>query len=233
MTKRVEAATKAMDISKQIVRRSVNLEDEKLMRKLINKGIKKDKDWHSAFQEYCAARGVGALDQKSHDKEFIATFIERNLANSINQEWAKKIIYSNPNEKKEKKEKKDKQKKDKKRKASESSSSDKANAVANTVSAGSTGPAPGLAGPTAPGMAAMNMYGHPGMPFGHMGGMIGPPHQMGMIPGSMAPHMGFPMGGMAPGLGGLPELQDDPRARKKAKHEKGEKGEKTKKAKKQ
>merc|ERR1711948_50646 len=91
--KRVEAATKAMDISKQIVRRSVNFEDEKLMRKLISKGIRHDKGWHSAFQRYCATRGVGELDLKSQDKEFITTFIERNLANFINQEWAKKIIY--------------------------------------------------------------------------------------------------------------------------------------------
>jgi len=213
MTKRVEAATKALDVSKQIVRRSVNFDDEKLMRKLISKGIRHDKDWHSAFQQYCAARGVGELDPRSQDKEFIATFIERNLANSINKEWAKKIIYSDPNEKKqkkEKKEKKDKKKKDKKRKASDSSSSEKGNGVGNAVGAGSTGPAPGpgMEMPGHPSMSAMSMYGHPGMPFGHAGGMMGQPHQMGMMAGPMGPHMGYPMlGDHGAGMSGRPPMR--------------------------
>merc|ERR1712048_1177672 len=97
----------AMDVSKQIVRRSVNSEDEKLMRKLIAKGLEHDQKWQLAFQEYCASRGVGENDQRSQDKEFIATFIERNLANSINEEWAKKIIYSDPRQEGEKKERKE------------------------------------------------------------------------------------------------------------------------------
>merc|ERR1712048_406201 len=75
MSKRVEAATKAMDVSKQIVRRSVNFDDEKLMRKLIAKGMKHDEKWQIAFREHCASRGVGENDHKSQDKEFIATFI--------------------------------------------------------------------------------------------------------------------------------------------------------------
>merc|ERR1712187_99299 len=98
MSKRVEAATKAMDVSKQIVRRSINFEDEKFLRKLLAKGIKYDKQWQTAYQEYCASRGVGETDQKSQDKEFVATFIERNLPTSINYGWAKKISYSDPSQ---------------------------------------------------------------------------------------------------------------------------------------
>merc|ERR1712066_1069082 len=124
--------------------------------------MKHDQRWQVAYQEYCASRGVAEHDLKSQDKEFITTFIERNLANFINQEWAKKIIYSAPGEKKQKKDKKDKKekkaktKKDKKRKASDSSSSEQVN-VGNAVGASSTGPAPGQ-GIEMP-MAAMNMYG--------------------------------------------------------------------------
>lgn len=123
MSKRVEAATAAMDVSKNIVRRSINFEDEKFLRKLLKKGLKEDKQWQASFKEYCTSRGVSDLDPKGQDKDFIAVFIERNLYNFMTQEWAKKIIENkdDPDEKKEKKDKKDKKakddKKEKKRKA--------------------------------------------------------------------------------------------------------------------
>merc|ERR1711994_622866 len=88
MSKRVEAATKAMDVSKQIVRRSVNFDDDKLLRKLLSKGLKHDESWLASYEEYCTARGVSKRDQRHHDKDFVATFIEQNLANSISKDWA-------------------------------------------------------------------------------------------------------------------------------------------------
>merc|ERR1712060_682810 len=91
MSKRVEAATQAMEVSKMIARRSVNFDDEKLMRKLISKGLKFDRQWNTAYTEYCATRGVKQGDEKSQSKDFIANFIERNLANAINQEWVKRL----------------------------------------------------------------------------------------------------------------------------------------------
>jgi len=194
MSKRVEAATKAMDVSKQIVRRSVNFEDDKLLRKLLSKGLKHDKHWQTSYQEYCSARGVTEHDQKHQDRDFIATFIEQNLANSINQEWAKKIIWSHSSaegDKKEKKEKKDKKdkdrdrdkdkdkdrerkKKEKKRKASDSSSS---NCKAAASSSNNNAVPPSVAPLDMP--MTMPMYG-PGMPMS-MSGMMGQMGQMGQL----------------------------------------------------
>mmetsp|Transcript_132696 Transcript_132696/g.322448 ORF Transcript_132696/g.322448 Transcript_132696/m.322448 type:complete len:1090 (-) Transcript_132696:15-3284(-) len=187
MSKRVEAATKAMDVSKQIVRRSVNFEDDRLLRRLLSKGLKHDKQWQAAYQEYCTARGVTEHDQRLQDKDFIATFIEQNLASSINQEWAKKILWSHSQggDKKEKKEKKDrkdkeKKKKDKKRRASGSSSGSE-----RAVGASSGAAVPPPAAPMDMPMA-MSMYG--GMPLG-VGGMMGQLGQLGQLgaPGGQLP----------------------------------------------
>merc|ERR1712137_1093549 len=160
MSKRVEAATKAMDVSKQIVRRSVNFDDDKLLRKLLSKGLKRDEAWLASYEEYCTARGVSKRDQRHHDKDFVATFIEQNLANSISKDWAKKIIYAHDGDKKEEKDK-DKRKKDKKRKASDSSSSNENLGSSNAASSGLPMVMP----------MAMSVYGH-GMPMA-MGGMMG------------------------------------------------------------
>merc|ERR1719161_697548 len=115
MQRRVEAAHKAMDVSKQIVRRSINFSDDKFMKKLVAKGLKHDKKWQEAYSEYCVSKGVTDTDPKKQDKDMISTFVERNLANSINQEWAQKIMYKQENESKDKKDKK-REKKDKKEK---------------------------------------------------------------------------------------------------------------------
>merc|ERR1712136_701580 len=125
-------------------------------------------------------------DQQKQDKDFVATFIERNLANSINQDWAKKIMYGPDDEKKEKKEKR--------RKASESSSSERYNA--STALAVPTPPAPpppmempmGLGGMMAPpGMNHMGMVMGEGM---HMSGMQGMPGMHMQVPGHMMGAMG-------------------------------------------
>lgn len=232
MSKRVEAATRAMDVSKQIVRRTINFEDEKFLKKLLAKGLKHDRTWQTAYEEYCTSRGVADLDFKKQDKDFVATFIERNLANSINQEWAKKMMYSDQSAgdgKKEKKEKKDKQykkekhkkKKDKKRKASDSSSSDEErpdagpDPNANLQLAIRNEPAP-LSSPPL----------HMEMPM-HM-----PMYGMGLHPGMMGPAgislFGNMMGDTAiPGFYG--EQGDDHRARKKAKADRTDKTKKCKK----
>jgi hypothetical protein len=103
MQRRVEAAHKAMDVSKQIVRRSINFSDDKFMKKLVAKGLKHDKTWATAYSEYCVSKGVTDQDPKKQDKDMISTFVERNLANSINQEWAQKIMYRQENDPKDKK----------------------------------------------------------------------------------------------------------------------------------
>merc|ERR1719281_1057389 len=98
MQRRVEAAHKAMDVSKQIVRRSINFSDDKFMKKLVAKGLKHDKAWATAYSEYCVSKGISETDPKKQDKDMISTFVERNLANSINQEWAQKIMYKQEND---------------------------------------------------------------------------------------------------------------------------------------
>mmetsp|Transcript_9917 Transcript_9917/g.26195 ORF Transcript_9917/g.26195 Transcript_9917/m.26195 type:complete len:952 (-) Transcript_9917:273-3128(-) len=214
MSKRVEAATRAMDASKQIVRRLINFEDDKFLRKLMKKGLQYDKQWQTSYEEYCTSRGLPRdANFKMLDKESIATFIERNMANSINQDWAKKIIHGDQaqdggkKEKKNKKEKKDKdkkQKKDRKRKASDSSSSeDRAGATAESSNAlalvpfapEGTSPAPGAGRGHAEGLPGQ---GYP-MEMGHMD-----MHHL-----DMGPALGLPMGGplgipqMPWGMGGI------------------------------
>merc|ERR1712072_672330 len=85
MSKRVEAATRAMDVSKQIVRRSINFEDEKFLRKLLGKGLKHDKTFSVAYSEFCSSRGIADQDYKKQDRETVATFMERNFGNCINE----------------------------------------------------------------------------------------------------------------------------------------------------
>jgi len=234
MSKRVEAATYAMDVSKQIVRRSINFEDEKFLRKLLKKGLKEDKQWQAAFREYCTSRGVSAdADPKGLDKDFIATFIERNLFNSITSDWAKKIIDNkdDPDEKKEKKDKKDKKakkekdgkKKEKKRKASDASSSEDAAGAASDGGAGGaagTGPlqAPPVQLPPPPLPPQMEMQ-HP-MGVHMFGGPPGMPMGMGSMSSMFPPGMGgMPMWPPMPGAG--VDVPEDDRARKKEKSKMG------------
>lgn len=222
MSKRVEAATYAMDVSKQIVRRSINFEDEKFLRKLLKRGLKEDKQWQAAWKEYCVSRGAQDADPKSHDKEFVATFIERNLFNSMTEDWAKRII-DNKDKKKEKKEK-DSKKKEKKRKASDASTSDDAGDAV-----------PGAGGAQAPRQMPPTQMPPPQMDM---------PHQMGMAMFGGPPGMPMGMGAMGgmftPGMGGMPmwapvpgmDVVDDERVRKKVKGDKEkskkEKGSKSK-----
>jgi len=214
MSKRVEAATKAMDVNKQIVRRSINFDDEKALRKIMAKGMKHDTQWQAAFREYVYSRGLGMMDHRMMDKDSLVTFIERNLVNSISQDWAKKVMHGDDGqdgekkEKKEKKDKKDKKKKDKKRKASDSSSgSEHGGGGGGQIALYDHTRAYGAPGPGAMDMSmAMPMYGHPGM--GMMGNMM--PHPWGAHPGM--------------------DMGDDYRARKKAKVDKADKAEKPKKA---
>lgn len=118
ISKRVEAATRAADVAKQVLRRQIDFEDEEKLRKLLLKGLKYDKQWSAAYQEYCVLRRVSPEAVLSAGKEFMATFVEQNLPNSINTEWAQKVIHSkDKKEKKEKKEEKNKDKKEKEQKA--------------------------------------------------------------------------------------------------------------------
>merc|ERR1711972_382663 len=99
MSKRVEAATRAMDVSKQIVRRSLDFQDDKRLRKVLKKGLEHDKSWQAAYKEFCKSKGLSAeSDHKALDKDSLATFIERNMATSINEEWAKKVLANEQDE---------------------------------------------------------------------------------------------------------------------------------------
>lgn len=114
-SKRVEAASRAMDVAIQFARRSVDFSDEKFLRKILGKGLKHDKQWSTAYSDFCAAKGISESDHKKHDKEAIASFIERNLASSIGEDWAQKVVHSNDEDKKDKKDKKVKKKKTKRK----------------------------------------------------------------------------------------------------------------------
>lgn len=241
MSKRVEAATRAMDVSKQIVRRSINFDNEKFLRKILAKGLKHDKTFSVAYSEFCNSRGISEQDHRKQSRETVATFIERNLAACINEEWVKKVISANDEEKKEKKDKKKKdkkEKKDKKRKASESGSSspERQQAFATEPAAVSAIPTmqpppsqpPVMHPPPMPPPPSMDMpmgmpMFPPGMPLGMMaqmgmGGMV-PPFGPGMMADGIA-SMGLDMMGM--------DMMEDPRARKKSKADKAEKKSKNK-----
>ncbi|CAE7275021.1 unnamed protein product [Symbiodinium sp. CCMP2592] len=119
ISKRVEAATRAADVAKQVLRRQIDFEDEAKIRKLLIKGLKHEPDWAVAFQDFCNRRRVAPeAAVVNAPREFITTFVQENLPNSINTEWAQKVIHGK--DKKEKKDKdKDKSKKDKKEKKKE------------------------------------------------------------------------------------------------------------------
>ncbi|CAE7947163.1 unnamed protein product [Symbiodinium sp. KB8] len=118
-----------------LIQATVDHIDEAKIRKLLIKGLKHEPDWAVAFQVipllvvfhsqklYTKATGLlqpaanvpGSGGGERPAGEFITTFVQENLPNSINTEWAQKVIHGK--DKKEKKEKdKDKSKKDKKEK---------------------------------------------------------------------------------------------------------------------
>merc|ERR1711879_1116550 len=68
MSKRVEAATRAMEIAKQVVRRTINFDDDRFLRKLIKTGLQEDEKWKTAYQDFCSARGVSDGKPKNQDK---------------------------------------------------------------------------------------------------------------------------------------------------------------------
>jgi len=228
MSKRVEAATRAMDVSRQIVRRSVNFEDEKFLRKLLAKGLKKDRTFSLAYTDFCNGRGSKEEDYKNQDRDFVATFIERNLANSINEDWAQKLIHGGDDEEKKakKQKKKDKKdKKDKKRKASESGSSSPERNLAISTAPMQVQAPPMMSPPTMsppvmqpPAMQPPAMQPPPMMMYPP--GMGGMPGQMGMG-GMVHPFGTGMMGDGAPTM--AMEMVEDARPQKKAKKEKKEK----------
>eukprot|EP00933_Yihiella_yeosuensis_P015325 TRINITY_DN13404_c0_g2_i1.p1 TRINITY_DN13404_c0_g2~~TRINITY_DN13404_c0_g2_i1.p1 ORF type:complete len:899 (-),score=251.91 TRINITY_DN13404_c0_g2_i1:432-3128(-) len=219
MSKRVEAATRAAEVAKQAIRRSVNFDDEKLLRTLLKKGFQKDQLWQDAYEDYCNARKVQAdlATAASMDKKFIATFVEQNIPNYINSEWARKVLNPTEADKKEKKEKKDrkKEKKDKnKRKASESSGSDAEGTAATGAAAADAQLAPAMKPPVdrPPHMMAMQPapmhHGIPGMP--------GMPSMYGVSPHGM--HYMYSPHGMA--MAAPESWEDHGRSKKRAKKEK-------------
>eukprot|EP00438_Fugacium_kawagutii_P021826 Skav232617 [mRNA] locus=scaffold1260:12482:32717:+ [translate_table: standard] len=60
ISKRVEAATRAADVAKQVLRRQIDFEDEEMLRKLVLKGVKSDKQWAAAYQALSAAIELSA-----------------------------------------------------------------------------------------------------------------------------------------------------------------------------
>eukprot|EP00913_Durusdinium_trenchii_P027588 g25876.t1 len=59
ISKRVEAATRAADVAKQVLRRQIDFQDEEKLRKLLIKGLKHDQQWSAAYQdqkETCSLR---------------------------------------------------------------------------------------------------------------------------------------------------------------------------------
>lgn len=232
MSKRVEAATRAMNVSKQIVRRSVNFDDEKFLRRLLAKGLKHDRALNAAYEEFLRSKGIKDFDRKQ-DRDTVATFLERNLASSINADWARKIINSADDEEEaekraQKKEKKAQRKQDKKekkkRKVSDSgSSSPEKELPADSAVAQAAAPPfmqppssqpPVMRPPSMPPPPSMEMgmrmpMFSPGMPVG-MGGMMG---QMGM--GGMVPPFGPGMMG-----DGMPEAFEEAKKQKKDKKDK-------------
>eukprot|EP00928_Gymnodinium_smaydae_P087160 TRINITY_DN71487_c0_g1_i1.p1 TRINITY_DN71487_c0_g1~~TRINITY_DN71487_c0_g1_i1.p1 ORF type:complete len:869 (+),score=170.77 TRINITY_DN71487_c0_g1_i1:121-2727(+) len=244
-----EAAARANEISKQIVRRAINFDDNKLLRKLMSKGMKHDKQWLTAYQEHCAAKNLAPDGElKKLGKDVLISFIEKHMVNSIHEDWAKKIMHPDPAKKEKKKEKKAAKKKEKKQKGSDSSSSEdgggadgESTALAPLSSGASAeGPPP----PHDPG--AFGMMG--GFPAGGMPppGMGLPPDLMAMGMGPMGapgmPPWGMPAGMMPPGMPwgmdagmmppGMPGFETDShgdqRAPKKAKMSKEEKPKKRK-----
>jgi len=238
MSKRVEAATRAMNVSKQIVRRSINFDDEKFLRRLLAKGLKHDRAFNSAYEEFCRSKGIRDLDKKQ-DRDTVATFLERNLASSINADWARKIIHAADDEeeaekraqKKEKKAQRKQDKKDKKkRKVSDSGSSSPERETAGDAAAAQASAPPvmhppsSIPPPTIPVMRPPSMPPPPSMDMG-MG--------MPMFPAGMPLGMDGMMGQMG-GMGGMPpmgmEAFEDPRAHKKTKGDKEKKEKKHKKS---
>eukprot|EP00397_Hematodinium_sp_SG-2012_P018240 GEMP01018680.1.p1 GENE.GEMP01018680.1~~GEMP01018680.1.p1 ORF type:complete len:815 (+),score=198.93 GEMP01018680.1:202-2646(+) len=137
MTKKVKAATKATELNRRLIRRSISW-DEDTLRKLMKVGLKKDMVWRESWNICCQSYGWYTTEErlpKKHSHETLTRFIEANLGEVLSRDWLKEFLVDpegggakRPRDAMEGKRKKRKKEKKKKRKretsSSESSSED-------------------------------------------------------------------------------------------------------------
>lgn len=115
--KKTAAAAIAMKASREMLRRIVNFDNERVLRKLVKAGTRQNRQWTSAWKEHCASSKVADADPKKVNIVVVTTFLDRQLAKHIDEDWVKPIIEESKKGMKEKKDKKEKSdKKDKKEK---------------------------------------------------------------------------------------------------------------------
>lgn len=128
LTKKVKASTKATELNRRLIRRSISW-DEDTLRKLMKVGLKKDMVWRESWNIFCQSSGLYTPDErdpKKHTSDSLTGFIEANLGEVLSRDWVKEFLVDpdlrRQTAKPEPKRRKKKKEKKKKRKLNESSS---------------------------------------------------------------------------------------------------------------
>eukprot|EP00927_Polykrikos_kofoidii_P056071 TRINITY_DN50253_c0_g1_i1.p1 TRINITY_DN50253_c0_g1~~TRINITY_DN50253_c0_g1_i1.p1 ORF type:complete len:442 (+),score=64.30 TRINITY_DN50253_c0_g1_i1:77-1402(+) len=91
-TKKVEAAEQASDASARIAHTLVDFNNDTVLRRLVNDGLKSDTKWQRAFKTHCAVHGVDWTLPADLDIGLVKEFIEQHLAEFADQLWARWIV---------------------------------------------------------------------------------------------------------------------------------------------
>jgi len=131
--KRVTAASRASELNRRLIRRSISW-DEDTLRKLMKVGLKKDMVWRESWNFFCQSSGWCSIEErlpKTHTHETLTRFIEANLGEVLGRDWLKEFLVDEEvqegprrrDREKELESKRKKRKKDKKKKRKLSSGS--------------------------------------------------------------------------------------------------------------
>jgi len=94
LTKKVKAATKATELNRRLIRRSISW-DEDTLRKLMKVGLKKDMVWRESWNIFCQSSGLFTTDErdpKKHTVDSLTGFIEANLGEVLCRDWVKEFL---------------------------------------------------------------------------------------------------------------------------------------------
>lgn len=73
-------------------------EDLAFLARLVRRGVRADEDWKSTWQQYCEEWRIPSDLSGIPPKEALTLFVERNVWQLVNKEWAKDLMYKQDGE---------------------------------------------------------------------------------------------------------------------------------------
>jgi len=81
-----------------LIRRKFDWKDLKFLARLVRRGVPVDEEWAATWKEYCEQKKVPSDFREPLPKDALTEFVERNLHELRNKEWAKDLYYKQEGE---------------------------------------------------------------------------------------------------------------------------------------